>query len=57
MTYRVVEIKIIQPNQAEQILIQPGRDLLTLITCHPYGSGGRYRYVVYCARVSEKGGK
>lgn len=56
MTYRVVEIKIIQPYQAEQILIQPGRDLLTLITCHPYGSGGRYRYVVYCERVTEEGG-
>lgn len=52
MTYRVVEIKIIQPYQAEQILIQPGRDLLTLITCHPYGSGVRYRYVVYCERQS-----
>lgn len=51
LTYRVVEIKIIQPCQAEEILIQPGRDLLTLITCHPYGSGGRYRYVVYCERV------
>ena len=51
MNYRVSEIRIIQPNQAEQILIQPGRDLLTLITCHPYGSGGRYRYVVFCERI------
>lgn len=51
MTYRVVEVKIIQPCQAEQILIQPGRELLTLITCHPYGSGGRYRYVVFCERA------
>ena len=56
MTYRVMEIKIIQPYQAEQILIQPGKDLLTLITCHPYGSGGRYRYVVFCERVAEEGG-
>ena len=51
LTYRVCEIKIIQPWQAEKILIQPGRDLLTLITCHPYGSGGKFRYVVYCERV------
>ena len=56
MTYRVMEIKIIQPYQAEQILIQPGKDLLTLITCHPYGSGGRYRYVVFCERLAEEGG-
>lgn len=51
LTYRVCEIKIIQPYQAEEILIQPGRDLLTLITCHPYGSGGQYRYVVVCERT------
>lgn len=53
--YRVCEIKIIQPYQAEQILIQPGRDLLTLLTCHPYGSGGQYRYAVFCERVPEEG--
>ena len=52
LTYQVCEIKIIQPYQAEEILIQPGRDLLTLITCHPYGSGGKYRYVVLCERVA-----
>ena len=56
LTYRVTEIKIIKPYQAEEILIQPGRDLLTLITCHPYGSGGRYRYVVFCERITEEGG-
>ena len=50
LTYEVVEIKIIQPWQPEHLLIQEGRDLLTLITCHPYGSGGKYRYVVYCER-------
>lgn len=50
--YRVCEIKIIQPYQAEEILIQPNRDLLTLMTCHPYGSGGRFRYVVFCERVA-----
>ncbi|MBR4700975.1 MAG: class C sortase [Oscillospiraceae bacterium] len=48
--YTVAEIKVIQPWQAEQLLIQEGRDLLTLITCHPYGSGGKYRYVVVCER-------
>ena len=48
--YDVVEIKTIEPYQPEELLIQEGRDLLTLVTCHPYGSGGRYRYVVYCER-------
>lgn len=51
LTYRVVEIKIIDPHDVEEILIQPGRELLTLLTCHPYASGGRQRYVVYCERV------
>ncbi len=50
LTYEVVEIRIIQPWQPEELLIQEGRDLLTLLTCHPYGSGGKYRYVVYCER-------
>ena len=51
LTYRVCEIKIIDPYDVTEILIQPGRELLTLLTCHPYASGGRQRYVVYCERV------
>ena len=51
LTYRVCEIKIIDPHDVTDILIQPGRELLTLLTCHPYASGGRQRYVVYCERV------
>ena len=51
LRYRVAEIKIIDPYDVEEILIQEGRELLTLLTCHPYASGGRQRYVVYCERV------
>ena len=51
MIYTVSEIKVIEPSDINQILIQDGRDMLTLLTCHPYASGGRYRYVVYCDRV------
>ena len=50
LTYTVVDIQIIQPHEVEKIKIQPGRDRLTLITCHPYASGGRQRLVVYCER-------
>lgn len=50
LTYTVVDMKIIQPDQVYKIKIQPGRDMLTLITCHPYASGGRQRLVVYCER-------
>ena len=51
LTYTVADIQIIQPYQIERIKIQSNRDLLTLLTCHPYASGGRERYVVYCERV------
>ena len=48
LTYTVADIQIIPPHEVEKIKIQPNRDLLTLLTCHPYASGGRQRYVVYC---------
>lgn len=51
LTYTVADIRIIQPHEVEKIKIQPNRDLLTLITCHPYASGGRQRFVVYCERT------
>ena len=51
LTYTVSDIQIIQPHEAEKIKIQQGRDLLTLLTCHPYASGGQQRYVVYCERT------
>ena len=50
LTYRVEEIKIIQPDDSDQIKIQKGKDMVTLLTCHPYRGHGRYRYVVYCIR-------
>lgn len=50
LEYEVREIEIIDPADVEAIHIQPGRDMLTLMTCHPYASGGRYRYLVYCER-------
>ena len=53
LTYTVADIQIIKPHEVEKIKIQPNRDLLTLLTCHPYASGGRQRYVVYCERVME----
>lgn len=53
LTYTVADIQIIQPHEVEKIKIQPNRDLLTLLTCHPYASGGRQRYVVYCERIED----
>ena len=50
LEYRIDDIFIIQPNKIEKVLIQEGRDLLTVVTCHPYGVGS-HRYVLICERV------
>ena len=54
LTYEVVEIKIVSPDDVDAILIQPGKDMITLLTCHPPNSGGWYRYLVFCERASEE---
>jgi len=51
LTYKVTEIKLIAPNEAKAIYIQEGKELLTLMSCHPIGSGGKQRYLVFCERV------
>ena len=64
LEYVVSDIQVIEPDEIEWIKIQSGIDQVTLITCHPYRSGGKYRYVVYAKRketsaadVSEGGKK
>ena len=56
ITYTVTGSKIIDPNETDSILIQEGREMLTLLTCHPYASGGRQRYLVFCDRQTTEGG-
>ena len=51
LPYVVVGAEIIEPNAVDEILIQEGRDMLILLTCHPYASGGKQRYLVFCERV------
>ena len=51
MYYKVVDIQIVSPDDVDAIHIQPGRELITLLTCHPPNTGGRYRYLVFCERV------
>lgn len=50
LSYKVEKIKIINPDDSNQIRIQEGKDMVTLLTCHPYRSHGKFRYVVYCIR-------
>ncbi len=37
MAYEVNEIKIIEPEDISTLLVRPGEDLVTLVTCTPYG--------------------
>ena len=53
LVYKVTAIRIVYPDDIDAILIQPGKDMVTLLTCHPPNTGGRYRYLVYCERVEE----
>ena len=46
--YTVVGFDIIDPTDSDAIKIEEGRELVTLLTCHPYRSNGRYRYIVFC---------
>ena len=54
LSYQVVEETVISPNDVDAIRIQPGRELLTLLTCHPPASGGKQRYLVICERVQNE---
>lgn len=56
LTYRVASIAIIDPTDSERLKIQEGKDMVTLITCHPYRSHGKQRYVVYCVRDNTNSG-
>lgn len=45
LVYRVCELQIITPEDTNAVLIQPGRNMITLITCHPYTQNYQ-RYLV-----------
>ena len=53
LTYQVTGISIIWPDEVEAVAIQPGQDMVTLLTCHPY-IVGTHRYLVYCQRVEDE---
>lgn len=52
LQYRICEIKIIEPYEVNEILIQPNKDMLTIVTCTPYGVGSQ-RLIIYCERITE----
>ena len=49
-TYQVDQIKVVRPNETEDIRIVPGKDLCTLLTCTPYGINS-HRLLVRGSRI------
>ena len=50
LTYQVDQIKIVSPNETEDIQITDGEDMCTLLTCTPYGVNS-HRLLVRGTRV------
>ena len=51
LTYEVIDYKVIEPEEAETLLAEPGRDLTTLVTCTPLGINSQ-RILVTGSRVT-----
>ena len=51
LEYAVVSTKIISPYDLDAVKIQDGKEMITLLSCHPVASGGKQRYLVFCERT------
>jgi len=51
LTYEVIRIEVILPNQTEKLKIDPEKDMVTLLTCTPY-QVSTHRLLVYGLRVN-----
>ena len=47
--YRVTSTEVVLPDQTDSLTIQPGKDLVTLVTCTPYGVN-THRLLVHAER-------
>ena len=55
LTYQVYDIEIVNPDDSSSLFIREGEDLVTLITCTPYGKN-THRLLVHGRRIEEKEG-
>lgn len=53
LIYRVSELKIVPKEESRVLYIQEGREMVTLLTCHPY-TKNEQRYIVIADRSKEK---
>ncbi|MGN1320859.1 MAG: class C sortase [Acutalibacteraceae bacterium] len=52
LTYQVYNIEIVNPDDSSSLFIQEGEDIVTLITCTPYGKN-THRLLVHGKRIEE----
>ena len=52
-TYEVYDKAVVDPEDVSSLYIQPGKDIVTLITCTPYGVN-THRLLVFGKRVKDK---
>lgn len=45
MAYRIIDVRTVNPDDVESLEIRPGEDLVTLITCTPYGINSHRLFV------------
>lgn len=50
LEYKAIRTDIINPNDFNKLTIETGKDMVTLVSCHPFPSDHE-RYVVYFERV------
>lgn len=51
LTYRVFDVQVIEPSETSSLRAEPGKDLMTLITCTPLGINS-HRIVVTGERIT-----
>lgn len=52
LSYEVKYMEVVDVQETDRLFIQEGKDMLTLISCHPQEIFNQ-RYLVYCERVNE----
>ena len=55
LAYKVVSTDIISPSDDSAVKIQEGKDMITLLTCHPYRSHGKRRWVSTASVTRKRG--
>ena len=50
LTYQVDQIKVVRPDEVNDVQLVPGKDLCTLLTCTPYGINS-HRLLVRGTRI------